>query len=202
VADDQTGSESIEPDPESRAIDLVPVTFGSAVARVAVTAASAGTETREEGLSTEISSRVLGRVVHQLLERFLETDATTAELTEGARRMLQRESSLDLSAEGGEIERLARRATEICIRIRSNPQVEALRGCKFLFEVPFAYHDGTTLLSGTIDCLARAADGSLTALEFKTGAPPPAHQRQLSKYVAAARALVPDARVEGRLVYP
>ena len=157
---------------------------------------------REEPVASETSSRVLGLVVHQLLERFLETDATIADLAEGARRMLRRESSLGLGAESGETERLARRAAEVCMRIRSNPNVVALRGRECLFEVPFAYYDGSTLLSGTIDCLARAADGSVTALEFKTGVSRPAHQRQLSKYVAAARVLVPDVPVEGRLIYP
>ena len=201
VASDKADREPTEPDPQSRAIDLAPVTFGSAVERATVTAVSAGPAMREEALAPETSSRVLGRVVHQLLERFLETEATTADLEEGARRMLRRESSLDLAAESGETEHLASRAAEICMRIRSNPNVEALRGRECLFEVPFAYYDGSTLLSGTIDCLARAADGSVTALEFKTGAPHPAHERQLSKYVAAARVLVPDVPVEGRLIY-
>ena len=202
VAGDKADREPTEPDPELRAIDLTPVTFGPAVERATVTAVAAGPSMQEEPVASETSSRVLGLVVHQLLERFLETDATTADLAEGARRMLRRESSLELGAESGETERLARRAAEICMRIRSNPNVVALRGRECLFEVPFAYYDGSTLLSGTIDCLARAADGSVTALEFKTGVPRPAHRRQLSKYVAAARVLVPDVPVEGRLIYP
>ena len=58
------------------------------------------------------------------------------------------------------------------------------------------------MLRGTIDCLVRADDGSVTVVEFKTGRPRASHQSQLDIYVEAVRALVPDASVTGRLVYP
>jgi ATP-dependent exoDNAse (exonuclease V) beta subunit len=72
------------------------------------------------------------------------------------------------------------------------------------FEVPFSFRGAgqATVLRGTVDCLARAGNGSLTVFEFKTGRPDPDHRAQLDAYVAAIRALFPEAVVEGRLIYP
>jgi RecB family exonuclease len=58
------------------------------------------------------------------------------------------------------------------------------------------------VLRGAIDCLVIRADGSVAVVEFKTGRRRQAHERQLELYQEAARALYPDARVEGHLVYP
>jgi ATP-dependent exoDNAse (exonuclease V) beta subunit len=78
-------------------------------------------------------------------------------------------------------------------------------GAEVLAELPFSLrdeHEGQPIvLRGTIDCVALAADGSVTVLEFKTGAPREAHERQLGVYVRAARALFPGRTVEGRLIY-
>lgn len=54
---------------------------------------------------------------------------------------------------------------------------------------------------GTIDCLVRDTDGRITVLEFKTGRPRAEHARQLDVYVTAARAMFPEAAVDGRVVY-
>ena len=70
VAGDKADREPTEPDPELRAIDLAPVTFGPAVERATVTAVAAGPSMREEPVASETSSRILGLIVHQLLERF------------------------------------------------------------------------------------------------------------------------------------
>ena len=195
------------PDVPSRAIDLAPVTSGPSIDRATVTELSAVPATPESPATqgSRASSRVLvlGRVVHQLLERFLEREPSAAalELEEGARQILRSDPSYT-TVDREETDRLAREAAHLYTRFRSNPDVEALCGRECLFEMPFAYYDGSTFLSGTIDCLTRAADGSVTVFEFKTGAPQPSHQRQLSRYVAAARVLVPGVPVEGRLVYP
>ena len=60
---------------------------------------------------------------------------------------------------------------------------------------------GVVIVRGTIDCLRRWVDGRLTVFELKTGRVQPDHERQLSLYVDAARALFPDAVVDGRLIY-
>jgi ATP-dependent exoDNAse (exonuclease V) beta subunit len=87
--------------------------------------------------------------------------------------------------------------------IRGHEEFSARRLDDCLFEVPFSFKgaENTTVLRGTVDCLARATDGSLTVFEFKTGRPSPDHRAQLDVYVAAIRALFPEAAVEGRLIY-
>ena len=73
------------------------------------------------------------------------------------------------------------------------------------FEVPFSFVDDEPagcVLRGTIDCLARRPDGSVVVLEFKTGAPSPAHEAQLAIYCRAARTLLTETVVTGRVVYP
>jgi len=47
----------------------------------------------------------------------------------------------------------------------------------------------------------KRTNGAIEVLEVKTGRPTAAHERQLEIYVAAARALFPDAAVDGRLIY-
>ena len=85
-----------------------------------------------------------------------------------------------------------------------------LLGRERLWEVPFALRDPAApprdgepavVRRGTTDCLTRDAGGRITVLEFKTGRPRAEHTRQLDAYVAAARAMFPEAAVDGRLVY-
>jgi ATP-dependent helicase/nuclease subunit A len=72
-----------------------------------------------------------------------------------------------------------------------------------IHEVPFSLlgPDGS-IVRGAIDALVEHPDGRIEVLEFKTGRPRPEHGQQLALYLEAARLLFPDARVEGRVVYP
>jgi RecB family exonuclease len=98
------------------------------------------------------------------------------------------------------------RAIEVWAATRAQPGVSALlESGERIHEVPFscvADHQPGRVLRGTIDCLVRRPDGSIVVIEFKTGAPSPAHQAQLDSYVRAACAMFPDAAVTGRLIYP
>jgi ATP-dependent exoDNAse (exonuclease V) beta subunit len=87
--------------------------------------------------------------------------------------------------------------------VREHPEFLARRRDEWLFEVPFSFRGpgDATVLRGTIDCLTRGNDGSLTVFEFKTGRPSPEHRPQLDLYVAVIRELFPEANVEGRLIY-
>jgi ATP-dependent helicase/nuclease subunit A len=71
-----------------------------------------------------------------------------------------------------------------------------------IHEVPFSLTraDGT-IVRGAIDAVVEHPDGRVEVLEFKTGRPRPEHEQQLALYVEAARALFPNATVEGRVVY-
>ena len=78
-----------------------------------------------------------------------------------------------------------------------------LREASCLYEVPFSLRaDESTILRGSIDCLAILPEGRAVVLEIKTGRPQPWHQRQLDVYTRAAREILPGTRVEGVLVYP
>jgi ATP-dependent exoDNAse (exonuclease V) beta subunit len=94
-------------------------------------------------------------------------------------------------------------AARMFTSIREHPEFLARRSQDCLFEVPFSFRGPgeATVLRGTIDCLVRGKDGSLTVFEFKTGRPSPDHRAQLDLYVAAIRGLFPEATVEGRLIY-
>jgi ATP-dependent exoDNAse (exonuclease V) beta subunit len=82
------------------------------------------------------------------------------------------------------------------------PSVSALlSGGARLHEVPFSMRRGATVVHGTIDTLVRL-DNRVVVVEFKTGAPAPAHRRQLDAYLDAARSLFSGCAVAGVLVYP
>ena len=92
----------------------------------------------------------------------------------------------------------------------------ALAGEERFYEVPFSFRmpsEGRpTLVRGTIDCLVRHGADRIRVVEFKTGRPRDAHQRQLEFYVEAVRAMeLPrpaddsapsaDSEVTGVLIY-
>jgi RecB family endonuclease NucS len=68
--------------------------------------------------------------------------------------------------------------------------------------VPFSLHqENGVIVRGQIDCLAARSDGTVEVLEIKSGRRSPAHLRQLDIYLVAARGLIPDTRIEGRIIY-
>jgi ATP-dependent exoDNAse (exonuclease V) beta subunit len=144
--------------------------------------------------------------VHQLLQRFLGGTVPDSTIMAYATQRLRRELPFDPET----IDRLAVQSVEIFDRLCDHPDLVSRRHREFLFEVPFSFHDpsspatssGAEIVAGTIDCLAKGGDNCVTVLEFKTGAARPEHRRQLDAYLAAARAMFPDAKVDGRIVYP
>ena len=97
----------------------------------------------------------------------------------------------------------ARHATHTWRCAPSRSLSKELEAGEALFEVPFSVRcaSSQTILRGTFDCLVKRRDGGVTVLELKTGKRAPEHERQLSTYLTAARALFPGAPVEGKLVY-
>jgi ATP-dependent helicase/nuclease subunit A len=102
-------------------------------------------------------------------------------------------------------------AVEAFRRLRSRPDLSRVIDeavCEY--ELPFSLRlppsGGSAdprpiVVRGSIDCVARQPDGTVTVVELKTGRRHAWHQYQLDLYVRAARALFPDLTVEGRLVY-
>jgi ATP-dependent helicase/nuclease subunit A len=154
---------------------------------------------RDQALSADVARTLKGRLVHRLLQHCGDHDALDQTVEALAHALVRRDERLGVEDVAGTVAE-AIRAFKI---IRGHEEFSARRLEDCLFEVPFSFRvqGDTTVLRGTVDCLARAADGSLTIFEFKTGRPSPDHRAQLDVYVAAVRALFPEAAVEGRLIY-
>ncbi len=103
---------------------------------------------------------------------------------------------------------LVKDAIATLARLRGRPEMTALfdeASSSIVWrrhEVPFSMRrDDGSIVRGTIDCVLKRVTGQIEVLEFKTGRPSSGHQAQLDVYLAAARALFPGTRVEGRLIY-
>ena len=152
-----------------------------------------------------VSDVLVGRLVHRLLqfEPMPESLAVVADrisLKARAAALLDAGERASVEDPDEAVERAVEAWRILCAR----PDVVGLlRDGRPRYEVPFSFHDPASqrILRGTIDCLVRRSDGSVTVVEFKTGAPRPAHELQLSVYVRAASRLFPTANVDGVLVY-
>ena len=162
------------------------------------------------------SGPVVGRLVHRLLQRAGETGVgADADLESQVVDLMTPEERARSESRG-----LVLDAARVFRRALSRPEVTELLQGDCLFEVPFSMrrddldqhenlgpnqdHDdggGPLVLRGTIDCLLRREDGRLTVIELKTGGARPHHERQLSLYLDAARALFPETSVDGAVVY-
>jgi ATP-dependent exoDNAse (exonuclease V) beta subunit len=112
------------------------------------------------------------------------------------------------------VDAIERRAIDVWIAIMRQPEVaQLLESGERLHELPFSIvlprpapvegpETPDRVLRGTVDCLIRHADGSMTVVEFKTGRARPSHQAQLGIYLRAVEGLFPDAVVTARLIYP
>jgi ATP-dependent helicase/nuclease subunit A len=164
------------------------------VPRVAATALAASAAPASDRGDDRSSSSEAGVLVHRALARDSET-------FEDLLRDDERESIEDVQA-------LISRARDAWAAIRRHPLVASCFGPEAevvwrRHEVPFSWRDPDVnrIVRGTIDCIVCVPGGIVRVLEFKTGRPSPAHEQQLAIYVKAARALFPDALVEGALIY-
>jgi ATP-dependent helicase/nuclease subunit A len=174
-----------------------------ALKRVSVTSAL-----EMEGLPQEPSvnpiDALVGTLVHRLLQSGgdLSAKAPIDELIAVADTLVtpeDRASVADVAATLG-------RAVDVWLSMVRQPDVARLLASGERFhEVPFSIVFPETperVLRGTVDCLIRGTDGSMTVLEFKSGQPRASHRAQLDVYVRAVQRLFPDTPVTGRLIYP
>ena len=150
---------------------------------------------------TSSSAALVGRLVHRMFQfggRLLKDEVWSETSVRHLLTAEERASVVDCDA-------VTSGALKGWRAIRLRPEVAgALTSGELLHELPFSFveaGESPLVLRGTLDCLVRRPDGSLMVLEFKTGRPTPAHERQLDVYVRAAKARFPEAAVEGRLVY-
>ena len=138
------------------------------------------------------SDRLIGTLVHRLLERF-GLDRASPPDRAAASRVL-RLGEMD----GPWVDQAL--AAYAAIASRADVREVYRRGDR-LHEVPFTMRVDGAIVRGTIDCLVRTAADRLTLLEFKTGRRRPEHQVQLDLYRRAAEQVFPDATVEAQLIY-
>ncbi|HWP99795.1 MAG TPA: 3'-5' exonuclease, partial [Vicinamibacterales bacterium] len=151
-----------------------------------------------DGGSEEADERVSGSLVHRLFQAGAPPDEPV-ELAALARTLLRADERSALEDEAATVAR----AVEAYGRLARRPDVqELLASGERAHEVPISFLAAPDLIvRGSIDLLVRRPDGSMIAVEFKTGAPRPAHRRQLELYVRAVAGLSAGAQVEGRLIY-
>jgi hypothetical protein len=143
-----------------------------------------------------------GTLVHRLFHgsNGLTDESSLDEVAEVARRKLHPDEIAVT-----DVALVTRRAAQAWQSVRRRPEVNRLfHETERRHEVPFSLRlpdQPDRIVHGSIDCLVRGSDGTVTVVEFKTGQPRPDHEAQLSVYVQAARQLFPGARVEGLLVY-
>ena len=149
---------------------------------------------------------VVGRLVHRMLQRDGEDAKIDLEAPDAEARVVKLMTGEERARQ--DHRQVVAEAAAIYGRALAHPDVAMLLDGDCLFEVPFSMRrddvdpgNGVVIVRGTIDCLCRAADGHLTVFELKTGRVQPHHERQLSFYVDAARALFPDTAIDGRVIY-
>jgi ATP-dependent exoDNAse (exonuclease V) beta subunit len=148
---------------------------------------------------------VVGRVVHRMFQSGVRGDRPAGELAALAREHVAAEDRGTIA----DLDRFAAEAARLFGGMWSQPELRAaVGGAECHFEVPIsavpAPRKGArrvTVLRGVVDCLAFGPDGRIVVVEFKTGGRREADRRQLRSYVNAVRAMHPDSRVDGCLVY-
>jgi len=145
------------------------------------------------------SERVLGTVVHRLLQALGTTPpASREDATSVTLRLLRPDEAAGLA----DREAFAARAVSAYQALCSHPDVRSLYAAPdILHEVPFALRQEGVVVRGSIDCLVRLSSTEVTVLEFKTGRPRPEHGGQVALYASVAARLFPGAMVTPKLIY-
>jgi ATP-dependent helicase/nuclease subunit A len=149
----------------------------------------------------ERDERLLGSLVHRLFQVRADPDAGAAALAAQARLLVRGPERVDIP----DLDETIHEAVETYLVLRRRPDVEAvLASGVCYYEVSFSYDppDRPDLrVRGMVDCLVLSPDGTATVLEFKTGRPRPAHDRQAAEYARAVGAALGISTVEGRVIY-
>jgi len=183
-------------------VPLVDATRTPRTVATAMTEALAAADHRSHS-GEDGSDRLVGTLVHRMLERFgFETDAVSALTSARVVQLLRSRDGLAETA-GVSDEDLARAALRAYRAICDRPEVRAIytNGTRW-HEVPFTMRRGESIWRGTIDCLIQTSPTTMTVLEFKTGRPRPEHDVQLELYREAVARLFPGMTIGVHLVYP
>jgi len=144
------------------------------------------------------SERLLGTVVHRLLQALGTTAPDPSEVPALALQLLRQDETPGLADRDAFAARAAGAYRALC----AHPDVQSLYSAvEILHEVPFALRHEGAVIRGTIDCLVRVGPGEVAVLEFKTGRPRPEHAGQVALYASVAGQLFPGATVTPKLIY-
>jgi ATP-dependent helicase/nuclease subunit A len=184
--------------PRSRLEPALPrqsVTTGAPPAAV-----DAGSGEPGDEASGDATRRLVGRLVHRLLERFRPgVPAGASDVAAAAGTLVSDEDRATVP----DLDAAIANAVVLHHRLAARADLAALfADGTAAFEVPLSFLEDGRVLRGTIDCLIRRPRGDLVVIEIKTGPPRPEHERQLDAYLAAIRALEPGIRATGCLVHP
>jgi ATP-dependent helicase/nuclease subunit A len=169
-----------------------------AASRMTVAAATVGETDTFTAHDTRKSERLVGVLVHRLLQRAGFTPDIEASL---ARDLVDRLLRPDERVSVGDVDELMARAIAGYRAIAGHRDVrEIYVAGEPLHEVPFSMVVDGVIVRGSIDCLVESQD-RLTVLEFKTGRRYPGHDEQLDLYRKAAEAMFPGRLVVSRIVY-
>jgi ATP-dependent helicase/nuclease subunit A len=145
------------------------------------------------------ADRVLGLVVHRLIQRF--GFALLDEPPEWTGLV----SRLVLAEEASELDDLAMFASSVAsayAALGARAEVRELyEAGERYHEVPFSLRHGSGIVRGTIDCLVTLGQ-RVAVIDFKTGRPRPEHAIQLGLYAQAAERMFPGCTFESHLIYP
>jgi ATP-dependent helicase/nuclease subunit A len=147
----------------------------------------------------DASDRLVGSLVHRLLQRAgLAADVSDEWIADRLASLIRVEESIAIADRDG----LIRRAAAAYRAFSTHRDLRALYVSGTAFhEVPFSLVIDERIVRGTIDCLVRTADGTITVLEFKTGRRRPEHEAQTGLYRQAVQSLFPESRVITQLLY-
>ena len=174
--------------------DFRPLT-DAAVQRVAVADVLGRGFTPRQGSEGRDSDRLVGTLVHRLLQRYgFEVDEADIHTAAG----LLRQDEVTGDGDAATVDEAMASYRAICQRADLRALYSA--GERF-HEVPFTMRSEGRLLRGTIDCLIRTEPDRITLLEFKTGRSRDDHRLQLDIYRHAAARLFPGAAIDAMLVY-
>jgi ATP-dependent helicase/nuclease subunit A len=186
------------PDPRSPIPERLVPLVDAAPARTSV-AAMVSTAADAPFRAAPLSDRLIGTLVHRLLQRIGFRDLTFDETRDAVARLV-RQDEID---DSDDVDALVDAVTAAYTTIGARPDVRELyMAGRTLHEVPFTMTIGGRVLRGTVDCLVETAPGRLTLLEFKTGRPRPEHEAQVNLYLQAMKGTFPDAAIDAKLVYP
>jgi ATP-dependent exoDNAse (exonuclease V) beta subunit len=153
------------------------------------------------GVRASPQARLTGTLVHRLFERRVPPSSSQAEVAALVLRSIRPEELVDVEDPGAAAAGVA--AAYLAFR-RRDDVVAWLSSGRVEYEVPFSFRPPdrpTELVRGAIDCVVSGPDGTLTVLEFKTGAPRPDHTAQAAIYAEALRASWPGRNVDFKILY-